>query len=337
MESRNILVIGPDGGMEKMQERIMARVQSCFNIKKVLEASSVGQLDQWLNRIDGVLLMPALGKEKRDHVLSVCQEAGCPVILVPELYDILLTNSRVVQMDDLALLEIRNIGFTLIQRMAKRALDLFISIPGLLLFAPLMIICALLIGITSPGPVFIIQSRVGRDGREYGMYKLRTMIKDAEKTTGPVLASENDPRITPVGRMLRAARIDELPQLFNVLRGEMSFVGPRPERPHFVEKYNRELPGYRFRHAVKPGITGMAQIAGRYTTSSEDKLRFDLYYIRNYSLLLDLRIILQTIPVILCHERSVGVKSDYGRNPVVNRFIINEIKEPALDHKKGAV
>jgi len=187
-------------------------------------------------------------------------------------------------------------------RFYKRAFDIAFALIGILVALPLMPIIALLIKIDSPGPVFFRQLRVG--GREKGflLYKFRTMCQDAESKTGAVWAQKNDPRVTRIGRILRKTRIDEIPQLFNVLKGDMSFVGPRPERPEFVEKLKEKIPYYSKRHSVKPGVTGWAQVRYPYGASVEDaleKLRYDLYYIKNYSLLLDFGIILDTVKVVL--------------------------------------
>jgi lipopolysaccharide/colanic/teichoic acid biosynthesis glycosyltransferase len=148
---------------------------------------------------------------------------------------------------------------------------------------------------------------VGRNGVEFTLYKFRTMVADAERHTGPVLATANDPRITKIGAFLRATRLDEFPQLFNVLRGEMSLVGPRPERPHFVQQFCEQIPGYEFRLAAKPGVTGLAQVFGSYSTSPARKLSFDLRYITKYSLLMDIRILLRTIAVLLRREQAEGI------------------------------
>jgi lipopolysaccharide/colanic/teichoic acid biosynthesis glycosyltransferase len=166
---------------------------------------------------------------------------------------------------------------------------------------------AILIRLTSPGKVLFTQQRVGRNGAEFILYKFRTMVADAERNTGPVLATANDPRITKTGAFLRATRLDEFPQLFNVLRGEMSLVGPRPERPHFVQQFREQIPGYEFRLAVKPGVTGMAQVFGRYSTTAERKLRFDVTYITRYSLFMDIRILLSTLAVLLRREQAQGI------------------------------
>jgi sugar transferase (PEP-CTERM system associated) len=189
----------------------------------------------------------------------------------------------------------------------KRMLDVVIACAGLVLLSPLMLIVAILIKIDSPGPVFYRQLRVGLRGNSFMIAKFRSMRQDAEKN-GPRWATENDPRVSRVGRILRKSRIDELPQLLNVLRSEMSLVGPRPERPVFVQELRDRIPYYDIRHTVKPGVTGWAQVRFRYGSSEADahtKLQYDLYYVKNLSVLMDLRILIQTVRVVLLGEGSV--------------------------------
>jgi exopolysaccharide biosynthesis polyprenyl glycosylphosphotransferase len=184
----------------------------------------------------------------------------------------------------------------------KRAASVMVSIIGLLLTAPLIPFAVLVIKLTSPGPVLYQQKRVGRGGEVFYCYKIRTMKADAEADTGPTWALDDDPRITKVGKFMRQMRIDEIPQLWNVLKGDMSLVGPRPERPEFVEGLSREIPYYYLRHSIRPGITGWAQIRYRYGNSVDDakeKLRYDLFYIKNMSAGLDLLIFFNTIKIIL--------------------------------------
>lgn len=202
--------------------------------------------------------------------------------------------------------------FTPARRFIKRAFDLAGALILLALTAPLMLLAALLIRLTSAGPAFYSQVRVGQGGREFLLWKLRTMIAGAEARSGPVMATARDPRITPVGRILRAARLDELPQLFNVLCGEMSLIGPRPERPYFIHIFRRHLPGYDLRHAVKPGITGLAQTLCRYSTAPALKLRYDRRYIENYSLRLEAEIIFRTILTVLQPSRAEGIAATTG-------------------------
>jgi sugar transferase (PEP-CTERM system associated) len=186
---------------------------------------------------------------------------------------------------------------------SKRAAELLLSLLLLLLVAPLLVLLALLIRLDSSGPAVYRQQRVGLRGRLFMLYKLRSMRSDAEAGNGPVWAApENDPRVTRVGRLLRKLRLDELPQLVNVAKGDMSFVGPRPERPHFVKTLRQVIPYYDERHAVRPGITGWAQVKFGYGSTIEDgerKLQFDLYYVKNMSPLLDVAIVLDTVKVML--------------------------------------
>jgi sugar transferase (PEP-CTERM system associated) len=185
---------------------------------------------------------------------------------------------------------------------AKRTIDVVVSFVGLLLSVPLAILATIAIKIDSPGPIFYRQERVGQNETRFTLYKFRSMTQNAEDEFGPVWASENDPRATRVGAILRKLRIDEIPQMLNVLKGEMSFVGPRPERPYFVERLKENIPYYDLRHSVKPGITGWAQICYRYGDSEQDaveKLQYDLYYIKHMSPVFDLQIIFESFKVIL--------------------------------------
>ena len=180
---------------------------------------------------------------------------------------------------------------------SKYILDVIFALLGLIILAPVILIFSLLIILESPGSPFYLQERLGINGREFNVIKLRSMRNDAEKN-GAKWAEKNDPRITKIGLFIRKTRIDELPQLFNILKGEMSLVGPRPERPMFTEKFEREIPGFKKRLEVKPGLTGWAQVNGGYEITPREKLRLDIYYINNSSLLLDFKIILKTIKVV---------------------------------------
>jgi exopolysaccharide biosynthesis polyprenyl glycosylphosphotransferase len=188
------------------------------------------------------------------------------------------------------------------EKKAKRLMDLGISLLFLILTSPIMLIVSIAIKLDSKGPVFYKQERSGLNGKVFNILKFRSMIKDAEKKSGPVWSTKDDPRITRVGRIIRKLRLDEIPQVINVLKGEMSFVGPRPERPYFVEKLSEEIPLYKRRLRVRPGITGWAQVKHKYDETIEDvktKLRYDLFYIENMSLRMDLKIIFRTVFVVL--------------------------------------
>jgi exopolysaccharide biosynthesis polyprenyl glycosylphosphotransferase len=233
-----------------------------------------------------------------------CRELGYRVTTMSMLYERLLGRVPVehVGRDLHAVVPMEETPGERVYRALKRAFDLLLAVCGLAGVAIAAPLIALVNAITSPGPLFYRQERVGRGGKAFQMLKFRTMRPDAEDAAGAVWAAERDERVTPVGRLLRNTRLDELPQCWNVLRGHMSVIGPRPERPEFVKDLAESLPFYRARHAVRPGITGWAQIQFDYGNSVQDaqvKLEYDLYYVKRASLLLDLRIMLQTIPVMV--------------------------------------
>lgn len=249
--------------------------------------------------IDEVCLayVPTWQQQLAEQLTAECPQVGLHV--VPSSYEALLHVGRIRSYGDIALasLEPRTTGVT---QAIKRAFDVAIAMAVLALLAPLWALIAALIKLTSAGPVIFAQERVGLHGRRFYVLKFRTMRQDAEAATGPVLSEGKlDNRLTSIGRYLRLFRIDEVPQLWNVLCGEMSLVGPRPERPIFVERYGDMLPSYARRHEVRPGITGLAQVCGGYHTDARDKLRFDLIYLSHLSIWFDLFILMRTILVVL--------------------------------------
>ncbi len=218
------------------------------------------------------------------------------VRLIPDLFQLLTLKARVEDLDGFPVICIDEPPLRGLMRIFKRMMDIFVSTLLLIVLSPLILVVIVLVKLTSRGPVFYHQERVGLDGRRFMMHKFRTMICDAEKETGPVMCKRGDPRITKVGKFLRKFSIDEIPQLVNVLKGEMSLVGPRPERPPFVKDFREKFPKYMLRHKVKSGITGWAQVHGlRQDTSIEKRLEYDFYYIQNWSLALDLKILWRTI------------------------------------------
>lgn len=226
------------------------------------------------------------------------------IAIQPSVYEIAIGRLRHINIHDTPLIEVRSNPNEPLARLLKRGFDLVAALICLTLLAPVSLLVAIAIAISSPGPIFYVQERVGRGGRVFRLIKFRTMVPDAEKASGEVLAEPGDPRVTGVGAILRRFRLDEVPQFLNVLKGDMSFVGPRPERPSFVRRFVAEIPGYAERHKVKPGMTGLAQVRGYYHTAVENKLRFDLAYIYNYSFSLDLLILLETLKVVLTRRGS---------------------------------
>jgi exopolysaccharide biosynthesis polyprenyl glycosylphosphotransferase len=221
------------------------------------------------------------------------------VSVVPSPFEILIGRRETLRLHDIPLIDVLEDVPDGPGSVPKRAFDVACAAVLLVLTAPVMGLVALAVRFSSRGPVIFHQTRVGRHGRPFTILKFRTMHEEAEEATGPVLAKLNDPRVTLLGRLLRATRLDELPQLWNVLRGDMSFVGPRPERPEFVHDYQRDIQGYTERFKVRPGLTGYAQVNGEYHTSASTKLKYDLAYIHNRSLWLDLRILSETMKVML--------------------------------------
>jgi sugar transferase (PEP-CTERM system associated) len=234
--------------------------------------------------------------------LLACKLSGIEVVDAPSFYEEINGKLFIENITPSCMIFSDGFRITHFRRLFKRIFDLIFAVIGMGIVMPLIPVIAIFIKIDSRGPVFFKQIRLGKGDKEFILYKFRTMHEDAESKTGAVWARENDPRITKVGKFLRKSRIDEIPQLFNVLKGEMSFIGPRPERPEMIRKLEEVIPFYSERHTLKPGITGWAQVKHSYGASVEDsleKLRYDLFYIKHSSLFLDLLIILETIKVVL--------------------------------------
>ena len=240
--------------------------------------------------------------EAAARCVAECEAAGVEVHSMETAYEVLTRRVPLFHVGDEWIASLDASAHTLYATRVKRVLDIVLAALGLLLTWPLILFAALLVKLTSRGRAFYRQERIGSHGRPFTFTKLRTMVEDAEAHTGPVWACEGDPRITPVGRFLRKTRLDEIPQLWSVLRGDMSLVGPRPERQHFVDQFLKEIPLYAKRLLVLPGITGWAQVHHSYDASVEDvieKLRYDLFYVNHVSFKLDLLILLKTIDVVI--------------------------------------
>ena len=258
------------------------------------------QLEYMVNngKVDQVILAdPTLPHNRTADIILCCERGLVSIMLVPDLYSVLTTKVHVENVGEIPL-----IGFSqwpldyFWNRIAKRTEDIVGSVIGLLISAPVIVVAAPIIKWTSPGPVFYRQERCGERGERFFIYKLRTMKEAAEAKTGPVWAIEKDPRRTKIGAFLRQHNLDELPQFWNVLIGEMSLVGPRPERPYFVEQFKEDINRYMWRHVSKPGITGWAQVNGlRGNTDIRERIQFDLYYLENWSLALDFKILAKTL------------------------------------------
>lgn len=244
--------------------------------------------------------------EYRNKILKYCFENSIRTYITPKISDIIVRGADDIDLFDTPLLLCRNRGLTFEQRVAKRAVDIVVSLLAIIITSPIMLVTAIGIKLYDRGPVLFKQKRCTIGGKVFEICKFRSMIVDAEKDGEVIPAVDNDPRITPIGRIIRKTRLDELPQMFNILWGDMSLVGPRPERVEHVEKYTQEIPEFKFRLKVKGGLTGYAQVAGRYNTTAYDKLKLDLMYIENYSFLLDLKLIFMTIKIMFMKDSTEG-------------------------------
>ncbi len=263
------------------------------------------ELTAVIEKCEAVLIYD-IHSELRNKILKYCYEKSIRVYITPKISDVLIRSSENIHLFDTPLLLLRNNGLSFEQSFIKRFMDIVVSLLVVVVTSPIMLIIAIAIKAYDGGPVFFKQKRCTKDGKVFEIHKFRSMIVDAEKEGISVPASEKDPRITPIGNIIRATRLDELPQAFDILNGNMSLVGPRPERIEHVEKYTSEIPEFAYRLKVKGGLTGYAQIYGKYNTSAYDKLKLDLMYVQNYSILLDLKLILMTIKIIFMKESTEG-------------------------------
>lgn len=307
---RHILIVGEGALAGKLVERFQASPHLGLGIVGLLAGNpgmvgkqvgglsilgtyeQAGEIVRELS-IDKVFIaIPLNAYDRMEGILRSLEEGFVDINVVPDLYQYVTLRGGVEEFDGLPLISLQDsplYGWNLI---AKRMMDITLSSLALVITGPLMLLLAAMIKLTSPGPIFYRQERMGLDGRTFRMLKFRSMGTDAEAATGPVWATREDGRRTPVGALLRRISLDELPQLFNVLRGEMSLVGPRPERPVFIEELRKQIPKYMLRHKVKAGISGWAQVNGwRGDTSIEKRIEHDLYYIEHWSLLFDVKIL----------------------------------------------
>jgi exopolysaccharide biosynthesis polyprenyl glycosylphosphotransferase len=252
------------------------------------------------------MALPDVSQDRILHLVDSCDGTGAQFRIVPSMLELMTTQITADQLDGIPLLQLRHgLDIDGPKIALKRAFDVIVAALGLVILSPVLLLLAALVRLTSAGPILLRQERVGMNGKAFGMHKFRTMRADAEEDTGPVWAEEDDPRRTAVGRFLRRFSLDELPQLWNILSGEMSLVGPRPERPVFVREFSRQFARYTDRHQVRPGLTGWAQVNDlRGQTPIEDRLLYDLYYIESWSLQFDLKIILITLVRVFTHKNA---------------------------------
>ena len=256
------------------------------------------------------VIASGLTSNHKSRLVHACYEMRRNIYIIPDVYDVIVNSATNVYLVDTPVFKAGNFGPSQTEKIFKRVFDIFFAVVLLVLASPFMLVTALAIKLEDHGPVFYKQTRLTQYGREFGIIKFRSMRVDAEKDGVARLASEHDSRITKVGRFIRACRIDELPQLINILKGDMSVVGPRPERPELIKDILKEVPEFNYRLAVKAGLTGYAQVYGKYNTKTKDKLLFDLIYIENYSFFLDIRIMFMTFKILFMKESTEGVEDE---------------------------
>jgi exopolysaccharide biosynthesis polyprenyl glycosylphosphotransferase len=324
-----LIVVSSMEEAEYIAKKILLDKNNFDNIKYICHDIS-GKTYELIDAVDKAYIGDTIANDDKLNIINYCSEKGKDIYLIPSLYEISLVDFKVSQVDDLLVFKLEDLGLTYEQRFIKRTMDIFISSIGLIITSPVLLIVSLIIKLYDKGSVFYKQERVTENNKLFNLYKFRTMVEDAEKHTGPVLATDKDTRITPVGRFLRASRIDELPQLINVLRGDMSIVGPRPERPYFVEQFNEEIDGFKYRVYVKAGITGLAQILSNYSTDPKTKAKYDLMYIKNYSVLLDIIIIFNTVKTILLKDSSKGLAKEKELKELLNELNLKTYEEMGI-------
>ena len=251
-----------------------------------------------LNVLDEIVITLALKEyERLGEIVQICEKSGVHTKFVPDYFEVIPTIPYMEDVAGMPVINIRHVPLTeLHNAILKRAMDIAGSLFGIVLFSPVMLAAAVAVKLTSPGPVIFKQERVGLHQKHFYMYKFRSMRLQTDEEEKKEWTTKHDPRVTRVGRIIRSTSIDEMPQFFNILKGDMSLVGPRPERPYFVEKFREEIPHYMIKHQVRPGLTGWAQVNGlRGDTSIEERIRYDLYYIENWTLGFDIKILFLTV------------------------------------------
>lgn len=305
---RKLLLVYGDHPIDDIQAKFATRKDK-YNITNLMymgEAEDVLNEEMISDKYDGVVLwdVPATVRNK---MLKYLYARNVRVYMMPKISDVIIKGSDPLHLFDTPIFLTREYTLKVEQRFAKRCIDILCSLVLAVIASPIMLITAIIIKCYDGGPVLYKQIRCTEGGREFKIMKFRSMKVDAEKDGVARLATKNDSRITPIGKFIRACRIDELPQLFNILKGDMSFIGPRPERPEIIKQYMEDMPEFAFRMKVKAGLAGYAQVYGKYNTTPYDKLKLDLSYIENYSVWLDIKLMMLTLKILFSPEATEGV------------------------------
>jgi len=305
--------------MKRIKYGVLRNYESWYeSISEVPAGELKTFIEEKLSQYDALCVLDGLSEAEYEIAVGTATEYNKDLFIVPKIIDVGKTNARIARFDDVLTLYMPKKQLSAIETFVKRVIDIVLSLIGMVIAIIPMAIIALLIKITSPGPVFYKQLRLTKNKKEFYIYKFRTMIPDAEKKSGPKFAEKDDPRITPIGKILRACRLDELPQIINILNGDMSVVGPRPERPVFIEQFEKEIENYNYRFEVKAGLTSLSHVYGRYSTYIHDRTYYDLFYITHYSLIWDLKIILLTTKTLFLKSAAEG-EDDFKEKTVADK------------------
>ena len=321
---RELLLVHGDRPIEDILRKFESRkdrytIYKTMNISEGVENICL----EALNGYDGVVIWD-IPTNFRNNIYKFCYGKSIRVYIMPKISDVMLSGAEELHLFDSPMLLTRENALSFEQTFIKRLLDIVISLIFIVLSSPFMLITAIMVKCYDRGPVLYKQVRCTQNYREFKILKFRSMRVDAEKDGVARLAKENDDRITPVGRFIRKCRLDELPQLFNILKGDMSFIGPRPERPEIIETYLENMPEFAFRMKVKAGLAGYAQVYGKYNTTPYDKLKLDLCYIENYSIWLDIKLMLLTVRILFLPDSTEGVSDEQ----------ITAMKNPGMDKEE---
>lgn len=302
---RRVIMVYGERPVAALMNKINTRADRFIIGESIKVEDNLEMIKEKILQYEGVVICD-LPSPVRNELLKFCYGRSIRVYSTPKISDIIVRSAESMHYFDTPLFLSRNEGLSIEQAFIKRAIDIAVSLTMLIILSPVFLVTAIAIKRYDGGPVFFYQERCTKDGKIFSICKFRSMIVDAEKNGTSIPATDRDPRITPVGNIIRKYRIDELPQLINILKGDMSLVGPRPERIEHVELYSQDIPEFAFRLKVKGGLTGYAQVYGKYNTTAYDKLKMDLMYIQNYSLLLDIEILFRTIKILFEKESTEG-------------------------------
>lgn len=298
LNQKHILMIGESQMAEQYMDRLRENPKWGYQVFAHLKDEEKLERILERNELDEVVIaLRAEDYGKLERIVDVCEKAGVHTKMIPDFGNVISTRPYIEDVQGIPVIHVRRVPLNIMRnKAAKRAVDLIGATVAIILFSPVILLTGLVVALTEEGSVIYRQERVGLHNQVFYMYKFRSMIMQDEEKEKAEWSTRNDPRITPVGKLIRRTSIDELPQLFNVLKGEMSLVGPRPERPQFVQKFRDEIPRYMVKHQVRPGMTGWAQINGyRGNTSIEKRIEYDLYYIENWTMVFDMKILILTI------------------------------------------